>query len=723
MAKTLLLEIGTEEMPARFLIPALAQLRDVMAETLTALRLSFGAIRTIGTPRRLAALVTEVADHQMPVTQEVRGPARHIAFDAQGNPTKAAEGFAKAQGVTVNDLVVKATERGEFVFAVKRDEGRPAVEVLADALPKVIRQLSFPKTMRWEASGLRFGRPIRWLVALWGETVIPFEVAGVRSDRITYGRRFTEGHFMGKPIPLTSADLYETALELAHVIVDPERRREITRTQVQSVAEELGGVALIPDDLLDEVTFLVEEPVALAGSFDRGYLQLPSELLVTVMIHHQRYFPCLRADKQIGGQHTTLLPAGWGEEVLLPHFIFVCNGMRDKPELVRHGNEKVITARFEDARFYFTLDRQRRLADFVPMLSDIVFQQGLGTMQEKRLRLQALVRALCERLQIDPLTSERTLRAAELCKADLATRLVSEFPELQGVIGRIYALLDGEPEEVAWAIEDHYKPQPPDYTLPRHPIGVLLAIADRLDTLCACFDRDLIPTGSHDPLGLRRTATTLLVLLRHTPEGRSLSLSLLLDLTFQVLAESGTLTKEPSLVGETARSFLRERLDALLEADGIDHDLRQAVLAAGIDFVPSVFARAQTLQQLRQQRPEWFRQTVEAFTRVTNILAQARQKGETVPDEVSAAAFQSDAERDLAQVIEQTAPTVAACVASGNYKGAFNALAEVAPTIHRFFDGVLVMHEDTTVRHNRLALLRQVERLLLAFADFRLVRG
>jgi glycyl-tRNA synthetase beta chain len=708
LAKTLLLEIGTEEMPARFLLPAIAQLRELMAKRLADLRLSFGTIRTVGTPRRLAAIVTEVAEHQAPIVREVRGPARHIAFDAQGNPTKAAEGFARAQGVAVSELVVKATEKGEFVFAIKREEGRPAMEVLSEALPQVIRQLAFPKTMRWEASGLRFGRPIRWLVALLGETVIPFEVAGVQSDRITYGRRFTDGQLAGKPIALTSADLYETALELAHVIVDYERRRAMTKAQVESVAEKLGGVALMPDELLDEVTFLVEEPVALVGSFDRTYLTLPTELLVTVMMHHQRYFPVVETRDE--GQGT--------EGKLLPHFIFVCNGMPGNPEAVRKGNEKVIAARFEDARFYFALDRQRRLAEFVPLLSDIVFQQGLGTMGEKTQRLKTLVDALCQHLQVDPQIRALALRAAELGKADLATRLVSEFPELQGVIGRIYALLDGEPDEVAWAIEDHYKPQPPDYALPRHLVGVLLAIADRLDTLCACFDRDLIPTGSHDPLGLRRTATTLLMLLRDADEGKSLPLTFLLDLTLRVLREARTLTKELTWVAETVRAFLRERLEALLEGDGIDHDVRRAVLAVGFDEVPSVFARAQTLHRLRQQHPERFRPIVEAFTRVTNILAQARQKGEPIPDQLNLNALSLDAERALAQATEQVAPAVMERVRVGDYEGAFWVLAELAPTIHRFFDEVLVMHEDERLRRNRLALLRQVERLLRLFADF-----
>ncbi|MFN3422299.1 MAG: glycine--tRNA ligase subunit beta, partial [Armatimonadota bacterium] len=404
MPRTLLLEIGTEEMPARFMMPALEQLKELLKETLTQLRLNHGQIRTIGTPRRLTAIVSDVADAQLPIVREIRGPAKHIAFDAEGKPTKAAEGFARAQGVAVGDLIVKATDKGEFVFAVKREEGRHAVEVLAEALPQVLRSLSFPKTMRWEESGLRFGRPIRWIVALLGDEVIPFEIAGVKSDRVTYGRRFTEGQSIGKKIVLKSADEYESVLEEAHVVVDHERRRELIKSQVQNAAQSLGGVALMPDELLDEVTFLVEEPVALVGHFDERYLELPAEVLITVMQHHQRYFPVAKSVE--GG-----VPGD-----LMPYFVFVSNGMPKNPNLVIQGNEKVVTARFEDARFYFVEDRKHRLAEFVPKLNEIVFIEGLGTMADKTERLKRLSTELYGGL------SPTLIHAAELCKADLATR-------------------------------------------------------------------------------------------------------------------------------------------------------------------------------------------------------------------------------------------------------------------------------------------------------------
>ncbi len=687
-------------MPARFMLPALEQLRELTEAMLTELRLPYGQIRTLGTPRRLAVIVTEVAEQQTPVVREIRGPAKQVAFDAAGNPTRAAEGFARAQGIAVSDLVVKATERGEFVFAIKREEGRPAKEVLAEALPNLIRSLSFPKTMRWEESGLRFGRPIRWLVALLGEEVIPFEVAGVRSDRITYGRRFTDGHSMGKPITLNSADLYETALELAHVIVDHTRRRKMVAEQVRSAAQSVGGVALLSDDLLDEVTFLVEEPVAFVGRFDEQYLSLPPEILVTVMQHHQRYFPVVRSTDE--------------PHQLLPYFIFVSNGTPQRPDLVQQGNEKVVTARFEDARFYFAEDRKRRLEEILPILSTTVFIEGLGTMADKVERLKRLVSELHGGL------SPTLLRAAELCKADLATRLVNEFTELQGVIGRIYALLDGEPPEVAEAIEDHYKPLPPDFEPPRNEIGWLLAVADRIDTLCACFSHQLIPTGSHDPFGLRRAATTLLLLLRSAR--RPLNLDVALSQALRVLAETGLAQNNAEAVKEQLKAFLQERLDALLEAEGIDFDLRRAVLAAGFDDVPATFARAHALQRLRQERAEWFRTTVIAFTRVTNILAQARQKNETVPEEVRPEVFQLETEKALWDATETVAPRFQEFVQRQDFIAAFETLADAAPTIDRFFDEVLVMHEDPQIRHNRLALLRRVERLLLTIADFRQVQ-
>ncbi len=697
--KTLILEIGTEEMPARFMLPALEQLRELVAKTLAELRLLHGQVRTMGTPRRLVAIVSEVAENQTPIIREIRGPAKHIAFDPQGNPTKAAEGFARSQGVSVQDLVVKATEKGEFVFAVKREEGRPALEVLSEALPQIIRSLSFPKTMRWEESGLRFGRPIRWLVALLGEDVIPFEIAGVKSDRVTYGRRFTDGQSIGKQITLKSADDYEKALEEAHVIVDHERRRELVKSQVQEAAESVGGVAVMPDELVDEVTFLVEEPVALVGHFDKRYLELPSEVLVTVMQHHQRYFPVLCADDQ---------------SQLLPHFVFVSNGMPKEPNLVRQGNERVVTARFEDARFYFADDRKHRLEEFAQKLSDIVFIEDLGTMADKVERLKRLAASLYGSL------SPTLLRAAELCKADLATRLVNEFTELQGVIGRVYALLDGEPTEVAEAIEDHYKPLPPDFEMPRNEIGFWLAVADRIDTLCACFDRNLIPTGSHDPFGLRRAATTLLMLLRNAPRKTSVKESV--DIALKILRETGMTQRSQEETEAQLLEFLQERLDGLLEAEGIDHDIRQAVLAAGFDNVAETFDRAKALQKLRNERTDWFNETVIAFTRVTNILAQARQKGETVESDVDPEVLQVEAERELHKAVSEIAPNFAEHIRQRNFVAAFETLATLTPKINRFFDEVLVMHEDPKIRRNRLSLLRKIENLLLSVADFRLVR-
>ncbi len=703
MLKSLLFEIGTEEMPARFIPTALEQLAELMKKVLTELRLNYGQVRTFGTPRRLTAIVYELAEIQSPIIREIRGPAKHIAFDSEGKPTKAAEGFARAQGVPVSDLLVKATDRGEFVFAVKREEGRPAVEVLAEALPQIVRSLSFPKTMRWEESGFRFGRPIRWLLALMGEEVIPFEIAGIKSDRVTYGRRFTDGQSMGKKIFLKSADEYEFVLESASVVIDQEKRRQSVKSQVQAAAQSLGGFALIPEELLDEVTFLVEEPVALVGNFDERYLELPAEVLITVMQHHQRYFPVMKSVERG-------LP-----NYLMPHFIFVSNGMPKSPDLVRQGNEKVIAARFEDARFYFSEDRKHKLEEFIPKLSEIVFIEGLGTMGDKMERLKRLSTALYGK----PLPA--LIRAAELCKADLATRLVNEFTELQGVIGRIYALLDNEPIEVAQAIEDHYKPLPPDFELPQNEIGFWLAIVDRLDTLCACFGRKLIPTGSHDPFGLRRAATTLLILLRNAP--KKISVSECIDASLKTLSDAGMVQCERSETKEQILSFLRDRLDGLLELEGIDHDIRQAVLAVGFDDVASTFERAKTLQKLRSESSDWFSATITAFTRITNILAQARQKGETVDGEVEPELLQIDTERKLHQLAAQIAPKFAEHVRQRNFALAFEALSTLVPTINRFFDDVLVMHEDKRIRRNRLALLRQIETLLFTIADFKLVQG
>ncbi|MCS7224893.1 MAG: glycine--tRNA ligase subunit beta [Armatimonadetes bacterium] len=701
MAKNLLLEVGTEELPARFLAGALSQLKNLLEESLQEKSLVFESCRTFGTPRRLVAFVTGVAEQQTPLLREIRGPTRQQAYDQDGKPTTAALGFARAHGVAVDQLEVRKTDRGEFVFIVREEKGQPALQVLSEVLPQVIRRLSFPKTMRWEATNFRFGRPIRWIVALLGSEIISFEIAGVVSGRRTFGRRLAGGFKAGLEATLNCADDYWTVVDQLGIVIDPEARKEMVARFAVRLAQSVGGRPEIDEDLLEEVTFLVEAPYGLLGSFDDRFLSLPKVLLKTVMRHHQRYFPVLRYDDA---------------KTLLPHFIVICNGKPEDEEKVLKGNKRVLEARFEDAAFSLAEDQKVPFVDLSLRLRSIVFQEGLGTMADKTQRLMKMMGKLAQRMGLD---LGKAIRAAELCKVDLATRLVNEFTELQGWVGGHYARQNGEDEEVAIAVEDHYKPLAPGTALPRNRIGVALAIADRLDTLITCFDRQLMPTGSHDPLGLRRAASTLVQLLAETEPGKHLRLSDLLSDGFQIISEAVLLSDDPQQTRQRLTSFLETRLDTLMEERGIDYDLRRAVLAAGFDNVRAALLRAQALQEERKKNPVTFSDAVTAFTRVTNILFQARQRGESMNDAVNTDLLMEAAETELYQMVTQIAGSFNKQVEEEDFGAAFRTISELAPAINRFFDDVLVMHPEESVRRNRLSLLKRIENCLLQIADFR----
>ncbi len=705
MEKNFLLEIGTEEMPARFLPTLLSQLRELLEENLRKERLPFGRSQTYGTPRRLVAFVWSLAGVQEPFVQEIRGPSRQQAFEADGRPTRAAIGFARAYGVSVDDLQIRDTGRGEFVFVVRQMKGESAHQVLKRVVPEVIRALSFPKTMRWESSNLRFGRPIRWIVALLGDDQIPFEVAGVPSSRQTYGRRLAGGSLKGPTATIPSADDYWRVTDQLGIVVDPEKRRQAIQTLVLEEAERLKGEADLDQALLEEVTHLVETPYALSNFFDQRFLSLPPLLLKTVMKHHQRYFP---------------VTARGNKDLLLPAFIVICNGKPEDEEKVRDGNRKVLEARFEDAEFSLIEDSKASLEEMGRRLSQIVFQEEIGTMADKRERLKQLMVRLAERLHLDP---QKAVRAAELCKADLSSRLVNEFPELQGWVGAFYAKRQGEAEDVVLAIEDHYKPLTVGSPGPRNELGFALALADRLDTLVACFDRNLVPTGSHDPLALRRAGSTLVQLLAEAAYRPSLSLSELVDDALEVLTLFGLATADRRDTKERLILFLANRLETLFEEEGIDHDIRRAVIEAGFDSVRDAVWRARTLQGRRRDDPAKFSAAVTAFTRVTNILLQARQRGEKVKERLDPQTLAEQQERALWAAVQKTATSVNESLESHNFDRGWAGLTQLAEPINNFFDNVLIMHPEETIRHRRLALLRQIEFLLLRFADFRMLEG
>lgn len=686
-ARPLLLEIGMEECPARFVGPALADLERIAAEQLAAHRLPHGWVRALGTPRRLSVWVEGVADRQEDVVQEVKGPPARVAFDADGAPTRAAQGFAANQGVSVEDLIVKEMDGGSYVVAVRREPGKPAPEVLPQVLEAIVTSLRFPKSMRWGDGTLRFARPIRWLVGLWGEDVIPFELEGVIADRITWGHRF----LAGRPIALTDPDSYVDLLrEEGRVLVDPKERRETIRRQIEAAARQAGGELVLDEELLEEVTHLVEWPTALVGSFDPAYLEVPQEILITTMKEHQKYFP-------VRG------------ETLLPVFVAVRNGDEAALDVVRAGNEKVLSARLADARFFYQEDLKRPLAERVDELKDVLFQERLGSLWDKVERVREIIRSVGE--AYPQKAREQADRAALLSKADLLTQVVYEFPELQGVMGREYALRSGEEPEVAEAILEHYMPRHAHDALPQTEPGILVSLADKADTIVGCFAIGLAPTGSADPYALRRQALGMIrIQLTHRPPIR------LAELLEAAVAGHRPVIQDKDELLDQVREFFAGRLRRLLIDEGVRHDLVDAALALGVDDLIAAYERALALKEAAGT--ETFDALIVGYQRAANLA----KKGAPA-QEVDADLLHEKEEQALWAAVQGMRAAVDEKVGAGRYLEAFELLSTLRPKIDAFFEAVLVMAEDPAVRANRLALLSAVVSLFDGVADLSHVKG
>jgi len=687
VARDFLLEIGTEEIPARFLTPALEQLRELAARGLEEKRLAYRELRTLGTPRRLVLYVGGLAEEQTPLRTRVKGPAKRVAFDEEGRPTAAAEGFARNQGVRVEDLVVETVGQVEYVFAVKEESGRPAAEVLAELAPELIAGLHFPKPMRWGDLDFSFIRPIRWLLALLGPDVVTFRAAGLTSGRITFGHRLLSKG----PITVADPDDYFRQMRAAFVLVDPEERRRVIWEQVRAAAASVQG--RVPEDeaLLEEVTNLVEWPTAFVGSFAEEFLELPAEALMTPMKEQQRYFPVVDAAGK-----------------LLPRFIGVSNGNPRYLDTIRAGNESVLRARLADARFFWREDLQVPLADRVDQLRSIVFLEGLGTMRDKVQRLVGLTEYLVGMAGVDREAREHALRAALLSKADLVTNMVYEFPELQGVMGREYALRSGEGEAVARAVFEHYLPRFAGDRLPESTPGRLVALADKLDNLVGCFAAGIQPTGSQDPYALRRQATGLLAIILEA--GWRLSLRDLIARAYELYGGAPGLRADLPTTTAEIMEFLRPRLKGLFEERGLSWDTVEAVLAAGYDDAYDAWRRGEALQSFR---------ATEEFPRVYTVLERARNLARhATHSEVRPAHFVDPAEEELYRKFRDVREEVHARLAAGDIVAALRATAALYDPLDRFFNAVLVMTDDVRQRENRLALLQNVAGVVARVADF-----
>ncbi len=681
--ETLLLEIGMEECPARFVGPALEELERALRKALEAGRLGCESVETYGTPRRLAAVVRGVSLRQSDLEQEVKGPAARVAFDEAGNPTRAALGFAASQGVSVDALVVRETEAGAYVFARKVEPGRPAHEVLPSLLEGAVAGLSFPKSMRWGDGTVRFARPVRWIVCLLGSEVVPFTFGDVTAGRATRGHRF----LAPGEIALARAEEYVERLEReGRVVADVARRRETIRRQVEQAAASIEGAALVDDALLDEVTNLVEWPTALVGRFDAKYLAVPREILVTTMKEHQRYFPVVG-------------PAG----ELLNAFVAVSNGDEASVDQVRRGNEKVLSARLADAKFFYDEDKKRPLSERVEELGSILFQERLGTLRQKVERVRSIVRKVGEVYPAEVVAVAD--RAALLCKADLVTHVVYEFPELQGVMGEKYALASGEGEAVARAIFEHYLPRYAGDELPATPSGVLVSLADKIDTVTGCFGIGLVPTGSQDPYALRRQALGILrILLAHRP---AITLGRLVRVAIE---EHGPVISDSEGTCDAVLAFFAGRMRTMLAEKGVRHDLVEAGLAPGVEDAIAAWERTEALA--RAAGTESFDGLRTAYQRAANLAKKGRQ-GATVDPSL----FKHEAEQRLWEQVNEVGSQVAAFVEQKRFDDALRALANLRAPVDAFFESVLVMDPEEAVRENRLALLEAVVRAFSGVGD------
>ena len=686
----LLFEIGTEEIPASYVPPVLEQLRETAAKSLTNHRIPFGDVETLGTPRRITLSIKDIKTLQESEETEVVGPPKRIAYDENGEPTKAAVGFAKTQGVELTALRIVETERGEYVAVSKLETGVPTREILKTLLTEWIEALRFPKTMRWETESegprafARFARPIRWLVALLGDEVVNCTYGAAHAGRLTYGHRALHP----EPITLDSADLstYVEKLRAVGVLVCPKERRDTIEKQVRDVLAVEGYLPKLDEELLDTVNYLVENPQPIVGNFSESHLEIPSEVLITAMKKHQRYFPMWKS-----------------ESVLAAKFVTISNGTDGNIDGVRHGNERVLRARLNDAEFFYSEDQKTSLADKVERLGAVVFHAKLGSLLDKAERLKALVQFISTESQVPETTTRHAERAAWLCKADLTTHMVIEFPSLQGITGRYYAQNSGEAEPVTTAIAEHYQPLGADTPLPETEVGALVAIADKLDTIVGYFGIEERPTGSQDPYSLRRhTLGTIRIL-----QDRKLPLSL------DAIVEKAISLYTVELADDTRTSvlnFIKERLRViLLQTHQYAPDLADAVLAVGAVDIIDILKRASILAEFRLT-PN-FEEVYNALNRVLRILPT------DAPETVDATLLCDDAEKQLYACITEAELGFQQSIQERDYAKLLTQLAALQPAIDTFFDDVLVMAEEPALRTNRLALLNRIGQNIYAVAD------
>ena len=686
MTMELLLEIGTEEIPSGYLENGLRECGRLLETRLKENRIRMtGELQLSGTPRRLVLIGKGISERQKDLVQEISGPPKRVAYDEQGNPTKAALGFAQRQGVSVDELKFVETPKGEYLFVKRQIAGRLSKDVLAEVLPKLIADIPWPKSMRWGAIGFPFVRPIQWVVALLNSEVIPFEVAGIRSGNTTRGHRFMAP--MSREI--SGVQEYLQTMKESFVVVHQQEREALVNKVVKKAAETAGGTPAQDPELVRTVANLAEYPSGVCGSFDKGFLDLPDAVLITAMKEHQKYFAVYD-----------------GAGRLMPNFVAVNNTVSGDESVVRKGHERVLRARLSDADFFFKEDRKRPLAERLEDLKRVIYQAELGTSFAKVKRFAGLAEYLCENVLPDRLKDVRL--AAEVCKCDLVTQMVTEFPSLQGLMGEVYAREEGYPEEICGAIHGHYLPERAGGELPESEIGAIVGCADRMDTIVGCFAVGLEPSGSSDPFALRRHALAIIRIVEAM--GWNVSLLEFIRKSISILGEEIELEKDR--VFSCVVDFFRERYKQMMLRLGYDTDLVEAVISVEFDRIHQLHSRIDQLKRFTLESKE-FHGLALTFKRIINIL-----KKQEVMLEVAPGLLRETCESDLWEIYQSLKDEVFECMEKMKYYEALTLLGRLRKPVDEFFDGVEILtKEDEALKTNRVGLLQHLAGVFLSVAD------
>lgn len=682
MSKDLLIEIGLEEMPARFVTSSIEQLTARLQKWFIENKIEIGDIQSFSTPRRLAVLIREVSESQEDIQEEAKGPAKKIALDENGNWSKAAMGFTRGQGMSVDDIYFKEINGVEYAHVEKFIKGQETFTLLPE-LKQIITGLTFPKNMRWANEEMKYIRPIKWLVAMFGQDIIPFQITNVETGNWTKGHRF-----LGDQVVIPSPSEYVITLLGQYVIADGQERKDAIVSQLKKIEEENNWVIPIDEELLEEVTNLVEYPTALFGRFEEEYLELPEEVLITSMKEHQRYFP---------------VKSQTGE--LLPFFVTVRNGDHQHLETVARGNEKVLRARLADAAFFYKEDQKLDIDKALEKFKTIVYHEEIGTLAEKVDRVRRLTGSFVEELKFSEQDRKIADRAAEISKFDLVTNMVYEFPELQGFMGEKYAIQKGEDVQVAKAINEHYMPRNAEDNTPESDVGAALAIVEKLDTIASTFAIGVIPSGSQDPYALRRQATGIVQTLIN--KNWEIELEKLITLSINSIEEANFAKLERAELENELTSFFKLRLKHLLQERGIRYDVIDAVLSGKIGWVGSLVRKAEILNSRKDQ--DGFKEIIEALSRVINLSNKAEGISEINPS-----LFENNSEKNLYLALLDIEKALEGSVTEEEY---YNQLVSLQTPINDYFDNTMVMVDDVKLKNNRLSLLVELAKVIKDFAN------